>query len=663
MKLSAALIVKNEESCLETCLKTLAGVDEIVICDTGSTDKTIEIAKKYTDKIFTDYTWEDSFAKARNHALSKCTGDWVLSIDADEILLDGGLSLIRKAIEEHPNEFAFSITMRAAGSGNECLFPKVFKRCKEVFWLGAAHNYISKRATIHTGAVIVYGYSKAHAADMGRTLRILQKEVDEDRTKARETFYLAREYFYRKQWITAIHYYERYLKIAQWLPEKADAYLMLARCLWAMKEGEAARNAVMNALKINPNFKEAAVFMSEIVWPKHKRNWLEFAKAADNTDVLFVRKRPEGGCGGGGVVAVNRATVSKPDYPMDLLDAPRRFIENVLLEYRKVDVLEWGAGNSTLYFPALLRKAGIEFTWQSMEHDRGWFEKLVPRFTRNIRLTLAGKDTDDYLKPKGTYDVIYVDGRNRVKCLEYAKTILNPGGVVILHDAERERYASGFAGYNYSSIETGKSKLWYGWIKSIPKSIHQIWIGPEPKPVKLMDTWVTMNPEFTYALWTEKEIDALCLVNRKVYDAYYAKKCFSGAVNIARAEILQRFGGVYVDADSKCITTLEKAPFMNSNFFTVYAVEGVKRIANSPIGCVPGHHIISEYVRRQGELKELFPSFQKSGPVLWTELIKEPGKVLPAYTFLPVFHRGHVNKVHGPVYAEHYWNTTKGKTK
>ena len=655
MKLSVAMIVKNEESCLESCLKSIEGlVDEVVICDTGSEDKTLEIARRYTDKVYTDYKWEDSFAKARNHALSKCTGDWVLSIDADEILLDGGAENIRKTIEANPQAFSLNVTLVAAGTSNKNVFPRVFKRCPEVFWVGAAHNYISKAATIDTGAVIVYGYSKAHQLDPDRTLRILQKEVDKDRSKVRETYYLAREYYYRKKWTEAIHYYRRYLEIAQWLPEKADAYLMLSRCLWAIGEGEKARDAVLQAIKINPNFKEAHIAMSEMVWPKHKGPWLKFAAIADNSEVLFKRVVKEGS-------HLNRATVSRLNFPMDLLDEPRIFVETTLKEYSKVDVLEWGAGYSTKYFPTMLQKEGIEYTWTSIEHNLAWFQEVKKWNVKNVNLIFADKDTDAYLKPKGKYDVIYVDGRNRVKCLQHAKSLLKPDGVVILHDAEREKYAEGFTGYNYSFIVNGKAKLWYGWLNSIPKIIHQIWIGPDPKPVELINTWKEKNPKFTHFLWDEKAIDKFHLKNRAIYDAYCAQKVYSGAANIARAEILERLGGIYVDADSKCLVSLEDAPFRHGLFFTAFVVDRDKRIANSPIGAVPNHHILKEYVEKHGELKELVPSFIHSGPRLWTTLVKEHGKVLPPYTFMPVFHSGYKNKITGTVYAEHYWHSTHKK--
>src|SRR5574343_299448 len=87
MKLSACLMVKNEEENLPRCLNSIKDVvDEIIIVDTGSTDSTIEIAKEYTDKIYI-HPWENNFSKHRNQSISYATGDWILIIDADEELI------------------------------------------------------------------------------------------------------------------------------------------------------------------------------------------------------------------------------------------------------------------------------------------------------------------------------------------------------------------------------------------------------------------------------------------------------------------------------------------------------------------------------------------------------------------------------------------------
>lgn len=92
MLLSIGLIVKNEEKYLDECLNALQPLmkaieSELVIVDTGSTDRTVEIAKKYTDKVYF-FEWINDFAAARNYGLEKCIGKWFMYVDADEILLD-----------------------------------------------------------------------------------------------------------------------------------------------------------------------------------------------------------------------------------------------------------------------------------------------------------------------------------------------------------------------------------------------------------------------------------------------------------------------------------------------------------------------------------------------------------------------------------------------
>lgn len=85
-KLSLVMIVKNEEKVLERCLNSCKNiVDEIIIVDTGSTDNTKNIAKKFNAKIY-DYTWDNNFSNARNFAISKSTGDFNLILDADEYI-------------------------------------------------------------------------------------------------------------------------------------------------------------------------------------------------------------------------------------------------------------------------------------------------------------------------------------------------------------------------------------------------------------------------------------------------------------------------------------------------------------------------------------------------------------------------------------------------
>ena len=87
--ISLCMIVKNEERCLARCLESVKDfVHEIIIVDTGSTDKTVEIAREFTDSVYY-FEWTDDFAEARNFALQYATSDYILQLDADEWLGEG----------------------------------------------------------------------------------------------------------------------------------------------------------------------------------------------------------------------------------------------------------------------------------------------------------------------------------------------------------------------------------------------------------------------------------------------------------------------------------------------------------------------------------------------------------------------------------------------
>lgn len=87
--ISLCMIVKNEEKVLSKCLESVQGiVDEIIIVDTGSTDKTLDVAKKYTDKIYY-FDWISDFSAARNESLKYANSDYILILDADEYLEEG----------------------------------------------------------------------------------------------------------------------------------------------------------------------------------------------------------------------------------------------------------------------------------------------------------------------------------------------------------------------------------------------------------------------------------------------------------------------------------------------------------------------------------------------------------------------------------------------
>ena len=290
MKLSACLIVKNEKDHIRDVLTSLAGVDEIVVIDTGSTDNTVDIAREFTDKVFTDYVWNDDFAEARNYALSKCTGNWVLSIDADEVLEEGGVKKIREAIfKSSTDQLHFSVKMVSKAGGQVHHLPRIFINDGSVKWAGAAHETLSPIQANKTDIQITYGYSTAHDSDPNRMMRILEKVVQSDASTPRDVYYYAREFWYRKEYEKAAKFFDEYIELSTWAPEKADALLYLARCLFILHDGNLAREVCRDAIILNPDFKEALLFMAELHFEPWKHKWQRLAEAATNEDVLFVR--------------------------------------------------------------------------------------------------------------------------------------------------------------------------------------------------------------------------------------------------------------------------------------------------------------------------------------------------------------------------------------
>lgn len=275
--ISVSMIVKNEESCLEKCLESVKDFDEIIIVDTGSTDKTIEIARKYTDKIYS-FEWCDDFAKARNFANSKCSGEWILSIDADHELISTFEEVKIETERLKDNDIIF------VNLGSH-LRELLYKNKENIYWVGAVHESLNKIATAVSTIQQKTGYSEAHKQDPDRNLRILLKSEKTRRAK----FYLGREYFERNNYDEAINWMNEYLKEAVWSQEIAEAYITIAKCYWQTNRGPLARDACLKAIGTNPDFKEALNLMSEMTYEPLKTKWKKLANIATNQDVLFIR--------------------------------------------------------------------------------------------------------------------------------------------------------------------------------------------------------------------------------------------------------------------------------------------------------------------------------------------------------------------------------------
>ncbi len=146
-KLSACLIVKNEESVLPRCLESIRTfVDEIVVVDTGSNDHTIEIAHSYGARVY-HFPWIDDFSAARNESLRYARGEWILSIDADEVIDAANAAKIRQIITR---EDIMAVTVRQCipqqadniATSYYSEYCRIFRRHPDIRFEGAIHEQI-----------------------------------------------------------------------------------------------------------------------------------------------------------------------------------------------------------------------------------------------------------------------------------------------------------------------------------------------------------------------------------------------------------------------------------------------------------------------------------------------------------------------------------------
>jgi tetratricopeptide (TPR) repeat protein len=194
-RLSVSMIVRNEEKYLADCLESVRSVaDEIIVVDTGSTDRTIEIARGFGAQVFT-FEWCDDYSSARNESLRHCTGEWVLYIDADERLGAGSSAEIRRLTCE-----SSSLAFRCSIIGEEWLpngkvnnigfYPRLFRRLPEFCFSGRVHEQLvhSKYGLqygVHASGVTIehVGYQQpieVIAAKCQRNIDLLKRRVREE---------------------------------------------------------------------------------------------------------------------------------------------------------------------------------------------------------------------------------------------------------------------------------------------------------------------------------------------------------------------------------------------------------------------------------------------------------------------------------------------------
>ncbi|MBR2179968.1 MAG: glycosyltransferase [Selenomonadaceae bacterium] len=208
IKISACYIVKNEEKMLQCSIESLkSAVDEIIVVDTGSTDKTIEIAKSYGAKVI-ETTWQDDFSTPRNLAIDNATGDWIIFIDADEYFIKP--NKVRSTIEKLSDTeaiFMLRIDVDEDNGGREInrdYYLRAFRNVDYLRYKGLIHENVENingdgfSYKLAGDDLILYhtGYSATKAkSKLQRNLAILQTEIAKEGIQIRHHIALVDCYF------------------------------------------------------------------------------------------------------------------------------------------------------------------------------------------------------------------------------------------------------------------------------------------------------------------------------------------------------------------------------------------------------------------------------------------------------------------------------------
>lgn len=253
MKLCLTMIVKNESQTLARALggiKTVA--DEIVIVDTGSTDNTVEIAREFTDKVFS-FPWKDDFSAARNYAISKVTTDYWMWLDADDVVPEETAQSIMRL--KHKKSLSADIIMlpyvTATDENGKPTFlyyrERILKHSPQNLFKGAVHEAVELSGQIITLSSPIIHAKPSDRNSGTRNLDIYKGMLAKGHALSpRERYYYARELFFNDKKSEAAKEFARFINDDEgFAANKADACLLLSKCYKAMGDGKSAMQAAL----------------------------------------------------------------------------------------------------------------------------------------------------------------------------------------------------------------------------------------------------------------------------------------------------------------------------------------------------------------------------------------------------------------------------------
>ncbi len=234
-RLTVCLIVKNEERFLARCLRSVRDIArQIIVVDTGSTDKTVAIAREFKAEVYS-FAWNDDFSAARNEALRHATGDWILSLDADEELLPEHQQTI---LQEMQSAKVIGYRLPILNEGLEaegCSYvPRLFRNAPGLFFVGRVHEQVFSSIEVRArewglehclgrSVLLHHGYTSEMVASrdkVARNLRLLKLATEELPDEPNLVMNLGLETIRSGRLVEGLGYYREALRLMAALPPK-----------------------------------------------------------------------------------------------------------------------------------------------------------------------------------------------------------------------------------------------------------------------------------------------------------------------------------------------------------------------------------------------------------------------------------------------------------
>ncbi|HHL0974619.1 TPA: glycosyltransferase [Bacillus cereus] len=284
--ISLCMIVKNEAHTLDRCLQSIQDIpDEIIIVDTGSTDTTKEIAKKWTEHVY-DFEWIYDFSAARNEAFRHATKDYIFWLDADDVLKPADankLRILKNVLDPRIDAVSMKYHADFDAQGNvtsSAIRFRLFKQTKSYTWIGIVHENIEVPATdVTLASDIIVTHQVQERKRSSRNLALYERYIANDnKLTPHDLFHYGRELLLHERYREAITIFEQYLATPGIAPEIRLFILNeLASCYNFIQDTQQEQETILQSFlhstpqpifccRMGEYFKNKQDFQSAIFW-------------------------------------------------------------------------------------------------------------------------------------------------------------------------------------------------------------------------------------------------------------------------------------------------------------------------------------------------------------------------------------------------------------